>query len=124
MAVLARLQERLQSLQEEYFLTYRYLGRAGAGAGYTASCWAAAGGRAGPALRRQRDGGGLPGNCPVLGSSVQGRLGAPAEGPVESCEDDLGAAASLLRRKVEGAGPVLPRKEMSERAPHSCLPSV
>lgn len=47
MAVLARLQERLQSLQEEYFLTYRYLGRAGGGAGYTASCWAGAdGGRA------------------------------------------------------------------------------
>lgn len=86
MAALARLQERLELLREEYFLRNRYLGRAGGGAGYTALCWAGADGRAGPALRRQRDGGSQPGKCPVLGASVQGRHGAPGQGPVEGYE--------------------------------------
>lgn len=88
MAALARLQERLEVLWEEYFLVSRYFGRAGGGAGYTALCWAGEDGRAGPARHRQRNGGSFPGKGPFLVSSVQGRHGPPGEGPVGGYEGD------------------------------------
>ncbi|KAJ7395873.1 rna-directed dna polymerase from mobile element jockey-like [Pitangus sulphuratus] len=36
--------------------------------------------------------------CPVLGSSVQERYGAPGAGPVEGDKDDGGTGASLTRK--------------------------
>lgn len=54
--------------------------------------------------------------CPVLGSPVQEKYGAP--GPAEGNE---ATGATLLPGKAEGAVPAWSREEMAERGPHPHL---
>ncbi|RMC04952.1 hypothetical protein DUI87_18130 [Hirundo rustica rustica] len=59
--------------------------------------------------------------CPVLGSSVQGRNGAPGVGPTEENKDDWGMGESFLGGKAVGTESVQPQKEAAERRSHQCL---
>lgn len=42
-------------------------------------------------------------------------------GPLEDGKADLGTGEPILQEKAEGAGPVHPREEMTEKGSHQCL---